>query len=93
MTQELRNKIYGVVASVGIIAVLLGLVTQTNSDTAQSLLTQAVDLVAQVSALVAVIIAFIKSMPSKVTVIDVPKAAVAEITVTTTKGEVFTPTV
>lgn len=93
MTQELRNKIYGIVGSIGVIAVLLGLVTQTDADTAQGLLDQVITMIGQILTLVGVIIAFIKSMPSKVTVIEVPKVAVAEIVVTTHEGEVLTPAV
>lgn len=93
MSQELRNKIYGVAGSIGAIAVLLGLVTQTDTTTALGLVDQVLTTVGMIVTLATTIFAFVKSMPSRVTVIDVPKVAVAEITVTTTNGEVLTPQV
>jgi len=76
VSQSLRNKIYGVVAGVFGLLVVLGAVDQATSDEATSLATAALDLAEPVIGLVTALLAFVKSLPSRVTVIDKPKHAV-----------------
>lgn len=76
MGQETRNKIYGVVAGVVGVAVVLGLVDNATSDEALSLTNQVLETGSQVLALAGVVLAFFKSLPGKTTTLDVPKAEV-----------------
>lgn len=79
MTQELRNKIYGVVSGIVTIAVVVGVINQGTSDEALSLSNSILDLGAQVLALAGLVTAFVKSLPSRTTTIDLPKAEVDSV--------------
>lgn len=81
-SQELRNKLYAVLGSIIAILVVLGVVNQATADEALNLATLVLDNVEGILALVGLIVAFVKSLPSKVTTIDVPRADV-ELVVTT----------
>lgn len=70
MNQVLRNKIYGVASAVFLVLVVLGVVDQAQADQATTLLNALLD---QADALVGLgvsILAFLKSLPSKVTTIE-----------------------
>lgn len=79
MTQELRNKLYAVVAGVLGILLVLGVVDAASQDVALGLANQALDLADEVIGLVASAVAFWKSRPGLVTVLDVPKSDVVEV--------------
>lgn len=79
MSQEARNKIYALgVAAFGL-AVILGVVDQTNADVALGLFNSTLDVIVIVIGLVTNIIAFVKSLTSKVTTVEVPKANVESV--------------
>ena len=54
----------------------MGLVSQTDANTAQDLVKQTVTLVGEVVTLVGTVIAFVKSLPSSTTTLNVPKATI-----------------
>ena len=70
MTQATRNKIYGAVAGVLSILVVLGVVDQATSDEATTLVNAVLDQAEGILGLVAAITAFVKSLPSRVTTVD-----------------------
>lgn len=70
MTQSTRNKIYGAVAGVLSILVVLGVVDQATSDEATTLMNAVLDQAEGILGLVAALTAFIKSLPSRVTTVD-----------------------
>lgn len=79
MSQELRNKIYGVVTGVFGVLVTLGVVDQVTSDQATTITTAGLDLAPEVIGFLSTLLAFVKSLPSRVTTLETPKAAVAEV--------------
>jgi hypothetical protein len=86
MTQELRNKVYAVASLVLALLITLGVVDQAHADEALTLTNGILDLVGQGFALAGLIVAFVKSLPSKTTTIDLPKAVVDSVN--TTEGVV-----
>ena len=79
MTQELRNKLYAVAAGILGILLVLGVVDAASQDVALGLANQTLDLADEVIGLVAAAVAFWKSRPGLVTVVDVPKNDVIEV--------------
>lgn len=82
MTQETRNKIYGTITGLVGILFLLGVVDKTTSDETEALTTATLDLLPQVLGLGASILAFVKSLPSRVTTVEIPKAEVEAVATT-----------
>ena len=78
MSQELRNKIYGVIGALGTIALAFGLATAEDIDTITDLLSKLLDSGVEIATTGAALLAFFKSLPSKVTVIEAPRAEVAQ---------------
>lgn len=76
MSQSVRNKIYGVVAAGLSIAVVLGVVDQATSDEATTIVTAILDQAEVIAGLVTTVIAFVKSLPSRVTVVEHGKGQV-----------------
>lgn len=70
MTQATRNKLYGVIAGVLSILVVVGVVDQATSDEALSLTTLVLDQAEAIIGLVAAVTAFVKSLPSRVNVVE-----------------------
>lgn len=70
MNQALRNKIYGVAIGVLSVFVVLGVVDQSTSDEAASFITLALDQSEALIGLGIAITAFIKSLPSRVNVVE-----------------------
>jgi hypothetical protein len=70
MSQAVRNKVYGVIAAGLSIAVVLGFVDEATSNEATSLVNAVLDQVEVIAGLVASILAFVKSLPSRVTVVE-----------------------
>jgi hypothetical protein len=79
MSQELRNKIYGTVTGVFGLLVTLGVVDQATSDQATTITTAGLDLAPEVIGFLSSLLAFVKSMPSRVTTLETPKHHVAEV--------------
>lgn len=82
MSQEIRNKVYGIAGAIFLVLLLLGLVSQPDVDTSLSLLDQVLTLVGQGIALGMAILAFVKSLPSRTVTLDLPKADVEAVTMT-----------
>lgn len=82
MSQETRNKIYAVAGSIGAIAVALGLIGQSDADTALGLVDQGLTIAGSVLTLASTVIAFVKSLPSRVTTIDLPRHKVEAVLTT-----------
>jgi hypothetical protein len=82
VSQSLRNKIYATAAALIGVAVTLGFFAPEDADTALGLLSQVLDVAATVLALGTAVLAFVKSLPSKVTTIPVPAAEVDSVTKT-----------
>lgn len=74
MSQSVRNKIYGVVAAGLSIAVVLGVVDQVTADEATTIVNALLDQAEVIAGLVTTVIAFAKSLPSRVTVVEHGKA-------------------
>lgn len=70
MSQAVRNKVYGVIAAGLSIAVVLGFIDEATSNEATSLVNAVLDQVEVIAGLVASILAFVKSLPSRVTVTE-----------------------
>lgn len=66
LSQKTRNKIYGVVASLVPVAVILGFATSDQADQALSLTDNGLALAAAVLTWGTTVLAFVKSLPSKV---------------------------
>lgn len=79
MPQELRNKIYGVLIALGLVLTALGIYTQATVDEYMSVADRILDLLDAVLLLGTASVAWAKSRPSKVTVLDLPTEAVSEI--------------
>jgi hypothetical protein len=79
VTQELRNKLYAVAAGVLGILLVLGIVDAASQDVVLGLADQALDLVDNALGLAAAAVAFWKSRPGLVTVVEVPKDEVVEV--------------
>jgi len=82
MSQEVRNKVYAIAAALVLILGTLGVVDKATGDEALTLTNGALDVLSEVLALVGLITAFIKSLPSRTTTIDQPKAQVTEVALT-----------
>lgn len=70
MSQATRNKVYGAVAGVLSILVVLGVVDQATSDEATTLVNAVLDQAEGILGLIAAVTAFVKSLPSRVTTVD-----------------------
>lgn len=79
MTQELRNKLYAVTAGILGILLVLGIVDAASQDVVLGLANQALDLVDELLGLSAAAVAFWKSRPGSITVVEVPKKDVVEV--------------
>lgn len=79
MSQSIRNKIYGVVSALIPALVILGLVTADQADQALSLTDNGLALATAVIAWGTNVMAFVKSLPSKVAVVPVPVAEVETV--------------
>lgn len=84
--QEIRNKIYGVAAPLGTILVTLGATDAGTVEEGTQILDQVLTLGGSGVLLFGVIMAFVKSLPSRTTTLDIPSAKVAEVL--KTNGEV-----
>lgn len=73
MSQSLRNKIYGAITGVLSVLVVLGVVDQVTSEQAVTLAAALLDQVEAILGLVASITAFVKSLPSRTTTLDIPR--------------------
>lgn len=85
--QEIRNKIYGVAAPLGTILVTLGATDAGTVEEGTQLLDQALTLGGAGILLFGTILAFVKSLPSRVTTINVPANKVVEVL--KTNGEII----
>lgn len=88
MTQELRNKLYAVTAGILGILLVLGVVDAASQDVVLGLANQALDLVDEALGLAAAAVAFWKSRPGLVTVVEVPKNDVVEVITTSDRPNV-----
>lgn len=79
MSQETRNKIYALGAALAGVLVIAGVVDQASSDVALGLFDNGLEVATSVAFLATNVLAFVKSLRSKVTVIDVPKADVLSV--------------
>ena len=79
MTQEVRNKVYALAGTVVAILTIVGVVDKVQGDEALTLTNGILDLIGQALALFGLIVAFVKSLTSRTTTIDIPKAEVAEV--------------
>jgi hypothetical protein len=70
MSQAVRNKVYGVVAAGLSIAVVLGVIDETTSNEATTLVNAVLDQAEVIAGLVTTIIAFVKSLPSRVKTVE-----------------------
>lgn len=70
--QKTRNVIYGVVSSLLTILVLFNIITEADQGTLLEFTEQSVDLIGQLIALATSILAFVKSLTSKVTTVEIP---------------------
>ncbi len=83
MNQGLRNKIYGVAAGAFTILVVLGVVDQAQSNEGTTLVQAVLDQVDAVIGLGVSILAFVKSLRSRTTTLDLPATRVKEVVSTT----------
>jgi hypothetical protein len=79
VSQALRNKIYGVASALIPVAVILGFVTADQADQALNFTDTGLTLAIAVFTWASNVLAFVKSLPSKVTTIPVPAAQVASV--------------
>jgi|GEM_PF-4700664 len=70
MSQGTRNKVYGVVAAGLTIAVVLGVIDETTSNEATTLVNALLDQYEAIAGLVATVLAFVKSLPSRVKTVE-----------------------
>lgn len=82
MSQATRNVIYGAVTGIFGVLVILGVVDKATQDQAINILNAGLDLVPQVIGFATALLAFIKSLPSKVTTINVPRSIVDKVVTT-----------
>jgi hypothetical protein len=79
MTQSVRNKIYGVAVAVFGVLALLGFIDEAQRDEAESLLNAILEQADALIGLGVSVLAFVKSLTSKVTTIEAPNAEVAVV--------------
>lgn len=79
MSQNLRNKLYGLAVTLLPAAVILGWISGDQSDQALVLVDNGLGIAAAAIAWVTNVIAFAKSLPSRVTTINVPQDDVAQV--------------
>jgi hypothetical protein len=81
VSQELRNKIYAVATALFGILLVLGIWDQASADEATRLLDAVLAIVPEAVGLFTSIVAFVKSLPSRVATVNVPKAEVEGVVV------------
>lgn len=79
MNQGLRNKIYAVATGIFGILVILGIIDEATSAEAGTLLESAMGVLDQALAMGVSLIAFIKSLPSRTTTLDIPRDDVVSV--------------
>lgn len=77
--QEIRNNAYAVAGSVIAVLLLLGVIDLVVADHIQNVTEEVFNLLAKVIGLVSTILAYIKSKPGSVTVIDIPTSEVHSV--------------
>lgn len=82
MSQEARNALYAVAAGIIAVAAAAGWITADDTSELRSFVDSALGVVVVVVGLYSSVVAWWKSRPDKVTVIDVPKADVVEVVTT-----------
>lgn len=80
MSQATRNKIYAVVAAIVGVVATLGFFTQDDSTVILGLTEQGLDLASQIIAFVALVIATVNSLVSRVTTVKVAKENLDSVT-------------
>jgi hypothetical protein len=80
-SQETRNKVYALVGSALAVLLIYGVVDDATSDAVLDLTQRILDLIPEGLGLITVILAWLKSRPSKVTVLNLPQSAVEEVKV------------
>lgn len=79
MNQGLRNKIYAAATGIFGILVILGIIDEATSAEAGTLLESAMSVLDQALAMGISLIAFIKSLPSRTTTLDIPRDNVESV--------------
>src|SRR5690554_4136910 len=87
MSQELRNKIYAIAGSIFAVGLVLGYVTEEESNNALLLVEQGLNIVGSIGVLINSILAWWNSRISRVTTVSVPKELISSIDVTAPSPE------
>jgi len=82
MSQDVRNKVYTVIAGVLGILLVLGIINEAQSEVVVDLANRVLDILPIILGLISSALAAYKSRPSAVAVIDQPRAQVTEVALT-----------
>lgn len=80
--QEIRNKIYAVAGVIALLLMTLGIIDEAQSDEAVNIVNLILQLVGEGITLYGLVLAWWKSLSSKVTTIEIPSKNVSEVILT-----------